>query len=87
MRLNVPCFHSSGCHDKNHIITFDLPIICGVHDCNREAKTTLRQGLTFYNVCTIHAHGEEVKDINPLHHCSEDESYNPSCEECARSNL
>lgn len=61
MKVDLPCFHSRGCHDKTHKIKFDMPDICGVMDCNREAKTKIRQGLTFYKVCMLHAQGfEEV---------------------------
>lgn len=66
MIINIPCYHT-GCNVKGgHPITLELPNICGVLNCTREAKTSIRIGFTFYKVCMIHAQGTLIHDTKPL---------------------
>lgn len=66
MKVIHPCPHNNCTVKGGHPVSFTLPDICGVLDCNREAKTSIRIGFTFYKVCMIHAQGTLVHDTKPL---------------------
>ena len=60
MKVDLACHHS-GCNKKEHRLVFDIPKVCGVMHCTRQVTTKIRQGFTYYEVCSIHAQGfEEV---------------------------
>jgi hypothetical protein len=61
MEINMNCPHAETCNKREHKVSFELPNICGIVDCNREAKTKIRIGFAFVKVCMLHAQGHEIQ--------------------------